>query len=208
MREPLRQRGHEVVTPELPLGDADLTWVQRAAGAAAAVRAAPAGVLVVGHSLATAYAPLAAAARPGTGVVHLCPAPVGLLARRLAVKPYRHGFLFPAEDADGVSRWEPAAAAAALYPRLPPATAAVFAARLRPDTRPPDPYPLTAHPPGPRALVHASDDELFDPAWERAAAREVLGVEPVALSGGHFPMLERPEELAALLDRLARTAAA
>ena len=35
-------------------------------------------------------------------------------------------------------------------------------------------------------------------------ARELLGVEPIEIPGGHFPMLEDPEALAELLDRLAR----
>ena len=33
-------------------------------------------------------------------------------------------------------------------------------------------------------------------------ARELLGVEPIEIPGGHFPMLEDPERLAELLDRL------
>jgi hypothetical protein len=35
-------------------------------------------------------------------------------------------------------------------------------------------------------------------------ARELLGVEPIEIPGGHFPMVEDPERLADLLDRLAR----
>jgi hypothetical protein len=40
------------------------------------------------------------------------------------------------------------------------------------------------------------------PEWERFVAREVLGVEPVEIPGGHFPMVEDPAALAAV-DRLA-----
>jgi pimeloyl-ACP methyl ester carboxylesterase len=53
-------------------------------------------------------------------------------------------------------------------------------------------------------LIYATDDEFFEPVWERFAAREVLGVEPIEIPGGHFPMLEDPDSLAELLDRLAR----
>jgi pimeloyl-ACP methyl ester carboxylesterase len=35
-------------------------------------------------------------------------------------------------------------------------------------------------------------------------AREQLRVEPIELPGGHFPMVEDPERLAEVLDRLAR----
>jgi pimeloyl-ACP methyl ester carboxylesterase len=53
-------------------------------------------------------------------------------------------------------------------------------------------------------VIIAADDELFDPASERAAARERLGLEPIEIPGGHFPMAEDPAALAAMLDRLAR----
>ena len=49
-----------------------------------------------------------------------------------------------------------------------------------------------------------SDDEFFEPDWERLMAREVLGVEPIEIPGGHFPMVENPDCLASVLDRLAR----
>jgi pimeloyl-ACP methyl ester carboxylesterase len=53
-------------------------------------------------------------------------------------------------------------------------------------------------------LVYAAEDEFFEPAWERFMARELLGIEPIEIPGGHFPMVEDPDALAGLLDRLAR----
>jgi pimeloyl-ACP methyl ester carboxylesterase len=53
-------------------------------------------------------------------------------------------------------------------------------------------------------LIYATDDEIFEPAWERFMAREVLDVESIEIAGGHFPMIENPEALADLLDRLVR----
>ena len=50
------------------------------------------------------------------------------------------------------------------------------------------------------ALVYASDDEFFEPEWERFMARELLGIEPIEIPGGHFPMAEDPEGLADLLE--------
>ena len=52
--------------------------------------------------------------------------------------------------------------------------------------------------------IAAVDDEFFEPEWERFVAREMLGVEPIEIPGGHFPMAEDPEALAEVLDRLAR----
>jgi len=57
-----------------------------------------------------------------------------------------------------------------MYPRLPPETAR----RL-------------AH--GPRPMAMPPDDFM---------APELLGVEPIELPGGHFPMVEDPDGLAAL----------
>ena len=90
-----------------------------------------------------------------------------------------------------------------MYPRLPPETARTLAERLRPGAAPAE-YPLPGHPDASTALIYATDDEFFEPAWERFMARELLGVEPIEIPGGHFPMVEDPEALADLLDRLAR----
>ena len=46
------------------------------------------------------------------------------------------------------------------------------------------------------------EDEFFTPEWERFVAREMLGVEPIEIPGGHFPMAEDPDRLAGVLDRL------
>ena len=69
--------------------------------------------------------------------------------------------------------------------------------------QPPGEFPLSGHPDIPTVLMYAADDEIFEPAWERFMARELLGVEPIEIPGGHFPMAEDPEALAALLDRVA-----
>jgi pimeloyl-ACP methyl ester carboxylesterase len=90
-----------------------------------------------------------------------------------------------------------------LYRRLPAATARALAARLRPLAPVAGEYPLAGHPDIPTALVYAADDEIFEPAWERFMATELLGIEAVRIPGGHFPMLEDPEALAELLERLA-----
>ncbi len=99
--------------------------------------------------------------------------------------------------------WDTNAAIDAMYARLPPETARVLAERLRPGA-PAAEYPLPGHPNVPTVLVYATDDELFEPAWERFMARELLGIEQIGMAGGHFPMVEDPEALAELLDRLAR----
>jgi hypothetical protein len=55
------------------------------------------------------------------------------------------------------------------------------------------------------ADVLCRDDHATNPAWQRTAATERLGVDPVELDGGHSPMLSRPAELSDVLDGLARS---
>jgi pimeloyl-ACP methyl ester carboxylesterase len=82
-------------------------------------------------------------------------------------------------------------------------TLGALARRLRPAVSPADEYPLAGHPDVPTVLVYAAEDEIFEPDWERFMARELLGIEPIEIPGGHFPMVENPAALAELLDRLA-----
>jgi len=200
----LQARGHDVVAPDLPLHDPNTGFAERAHPALGALDGAADPLVVVGHSMGSAYATLVAAARPGSLLVHLCPRLGGLPPPPGPPRPFRAGFPFPANRPDGTSVWDPEAAIGAMYRRLAPDRARDLVAHLRPMAQPAGEYPLSSHPVTPTALVYAADDEIFDPAWERFMARELLGIEPIEISGGHFPMAEDPEALADLLDRLAR----
>jgi pimeloyl-ACP methyl ester carboxylesterase len=90
-----------------------------------------------------------------------------------------------------------------MYPRLAPATARALTRRLRPMAAPADGSPVGDHPDVPTAFVYATDDEFFAPASQRSIARGTLGIEPIEIPGGHFPMVEDSDALAHLLDRLA-----
>ena len=46
-----------------------------------------------------------------------------------------------------------------------------------------------------------TDDGTITPAWQRKADRELPGVEPIELPGGHCPHVSRPEVLADALVR-------
>ena len=120
-----------------------------------------------------------------------------------APRTFREGFPFPPRNDDGAMVWDTESAVDAMYSRLPPETARALAGRLRPSLPPAGSFPLPGHPGVPTVLVYATDDEFFEPEWERFMARELLGIEPIEIPGGHFPMVEDPESLANLLDRLA-----
>jgi pimeloyl-ACP methyl ester carboxylesterase len=65
-----------------------------------------------------------------------------------------------------------------------------------------EPCPLTSWPDVPAAYIVCADDRTLTPAWQRKTARELLGVEPFELPGGHCPNVSRPEALADVLERL------
>jgi pimeloyl-ACP methyl ester carboxylesterase len=200
----LEEHGHEAVAPELPLHDPAAGYEDRIQPALKALDGMRGQIVVVGHSQGTAYSTLVASAGPPALLVHLCPRLGGFDEPAGAPARFREGVPFPADGPDGTSTWEPEAAIEAMYPRLPREAARALAERLRPMAPPPDEYPLAEHPQVPTALIYAAEDELFEPAWERFMARELLGVEPIELPTGHFPMVEDPDALGDLLSRLAR----
>jgi pimeloyl-ACP methyl ester carboxylesterase len=193
-----------VIAPDLPFEDPELGYEARARPAVEALTGAG-DVVLVAHSLGAAYAPLVARERPVSSLVYLCPAPVGPLAGTEATTPpIRPGFPFPEDDVRGVSIWDPDAAIAAMYPRLPEPAARELAHQLRPGSSPAEPYRSGSLLDVRVELVLSTQDEFFSPEWAREVAHLVFGVRPVELEAGHFPMVEMPERLAEVLDRLSR----
>jgi pimeloyl-ACP methyl ester carboxylesterase len=201
--ERLRAAGHEAVAPDLPYDDPAAGFEERVRPALQALDDLSGALVVVGHSMGSAYAALVATQRPGSLLVHLCPRLGPFPAPPGAPTTFREGFPFPPMNPGGATVWDPQAAIDAMYHRLPQATASTLAHGLRPMAAPTGEYPLSGHPDVPTVLVYATDDEIFEPAWERFMARELLGIEPIQIPGGHFPMVEDPAALADLLDRLA-----
>ncbi len=202
----LRAHGHDAVAPDMPFDDPHADYEERARPAFQALDGVDDPVVVVGHSIGSAEAALVAAWRHPALLVYVCPRFGSFATPPDAPDVFRKGFPFPPKDADGRSVWAPEAAIEAMYPRLPRKTGRELAERLRPGASAVGDYPLGQHPNLPTALIYATDDEFFTPEWERFLARELLGVEPIEISGGHFPMVEDPDALADLLDRLASNA--
>ena len=199
----LRQRDHEAIAPELPLDDPAATFEDRAHPAVKALAGAADPVVVVGHSMSSAYAPLVAIAREGAVLVHLCPSLSPFPPPPGAPDRFRPELPFPTARPDGITVWDPDVALEAIYGRLPEPLARELAGRLRPMAPPPDEFPLSGPPDVPTVLIYAADDEFFEPEWERLMAREVLHLDPIEIPGGHFPMVEDPAALAELLASLA-----
>jgi pimeloyl-ACP methyl ester carboxylesterase len=192
-----------VVAPDLPFNDPASGYEQRIRPALDGVGAVDGSLVVVGHSMASGIAPLIAAARPVSLLVLLCPGPLPTLPG--GPSALREGFPFPATRADGTNAWDRDEAIDVMYRRLPRDTARALAERLQPMAPAPDEYPLLAHPDVPTVVVYATDDELFEPAVQRERGQALPGEEPIEIPGGHFPMVEDPDALVALLDEVART---
>ena len=205
--EPVAERlealGHRTTAPDLPLHDPDAGYERRVKPALDALEDVEGAVVVVAHSQSSAFGALVAAARPVSLLVYVCPRMGTFELPPGAPTPFREGIPFPPARADGTTMWDPEAAIDVMYSRLAPETARMLAEELRPMAMPADDFPLTEHPDVPTVLIYASQDELFEPDFERFVARELLGIEPVEIPSGHFPMAEDPGSLAELLDRLA-----
>ena len=205
--EPLAERleavGHSTLAPDLPLHEPAAGYEQRVHPAIVKLDDAEDPVIVVAHSQSSALGPLVAAARPISLLVYLCPRMGSIEPPLGAPDPFREGIPFPAARADGTTAWDPETAIAVMYPRLSPENAQALAMRLRPMAMPADEYPLQEHPEIPTALIYATEDELFEPDFERFMARELLGIDPIEFHSGHFPMVEDPKTLSGLLDQSA-----
>jgi pimeloyl-ACP methyl ester carboxylesterase len=205
LRPELKRRGHAVGAPSLPVQDRSATYDDYLAAVLASLPDGESTTLV-GHSFGSETAALVAATRPVDLLVYLCPRVSGFHRPPGEPSAFRRLPAMPALDDGGRLAWDADVAQRTLYASLPPATAKEAAAALQPQATEvwQEPFPLKAPPAVPSAFVLATDDQVFNPAWSRWAAEHVIGLEPIELRGGHFPMLERPAELAALLSGLVR----
>jgi pimeloyl-ACP methyl ester carboxylesterase len=199
----LEARGHEAAT-------VDLTPEDQAAGATRCAElvlqgfAAIEELVLVGHSVAGLITPLVAAQRPLERLVFLhalLPRPGESVVDQLGVEPEMFN---PEMFAASAPFWEDEAVAMRfLLHDCPPEIARDAFRRLRPEpgVLGKEASPLRAWPEVPSAYVVCADDRTATPAWARRAARERLGVEPIAIPGGHCPFLSRPGHLAEALER-------
>ena len=185
VRAELEARGHVVHTPDLPCEDLD-------AGVAEYAAAVPACDVVVGHSLGGMTIPYVASRTH----VFLCALVPGAFTSwaDVFVPGFGAGRL---RDEHGRSYYpDPAVAAAEMQY---PAELAHLAAHLRRQA----PHETNPRPVEQPVYIVCSDDAVIRPDWQRHAAVDVLGVEPIELAAGHMPMLECPLELATILDAIA-----
>jgi alpha-beta hydrolase superfamily lysophospholipase len=212
--------GHHGVAMDLPSEDPAAGLAAYVEVAVAAVHADPQvtpdePTIVLGHSLTGIVAPLVAARLGAARVVYLCAFvptakssfddQVVAESGRMFAPRWRELSSRQETDSTGGSWWQPADAIEAMYHDCPDDVATDAAARLRPQHWElcHEPNPTSGPTARPGTFVLTTDDRVFDASWARAVARERLGSEAIELPGGHSPMLSRPADLAAVLDRLA-----
>jgi pimeloyl-ACP methyl ester carboxylesterase len=183
LRAELEGRGHVVHAPDLPCDDV-------AAGAEEYAAAVPAADLVVGYSL-------------GGLTIPYVEADTHVFLTALVAGTGWEGVFVPgfgearAHDELGRSFY-PESADAARELQIPPELAHLTSKLRRQAPFEADPAAIERP-----VYVVCTRDAVIRPDWQRHLARDILGVEPLELDAGHSPMLERPRELAALLDALA-----
>jgi pimeloyl-ACP methyl ester carboxylesterase len=194
--------------------------VAEVVAAARELGAAPeAPVVLVAHSLGGLVVPVAAQELGPDRVAAivlvgaLVPLPGRSWRERVRAEP---GAMVPGfdagqrRDADGTTSLEPAAAAEGLYAGVAeessPEVVERALARLRPQdwTAVREACPLAGWPAVRTVTVVCAADRVVDPRWSRGPGA-VAGAEVVELPGGHFPMLCRPRELAAVIAAAARS---
>jgi len=190
----LRERGHDVVAPDLPCEDQSAGWSEYADTVVEAIGDRE-GVVVVAQSLGGFTAPIVAERRP-----------VDLLVLVAAMVP------LPGETFNGWARaeWgetvteEPdwADEIGTFYQDVPPELAAEAVRHGRPEVSKVmgEPWPLTAWPDVPTRYLLCRDDRAFPADFIRLIVERRLGITPDEIDGGHTPALSRPEELTARLE--------
>ncbi len=203
LRTELQGRGHDCVTPVLPLEDPEATFSDYARVVAHSLKGREPAV-AVGHSMSSSVIALLPAITQTRMLVYLCPLMFGFQPPRGGPRRWRPTYEPPPDDAAGRSWWPRDRAMRELYGRLDREAAGELADHLRPQPGKvfAEPYPLSRPPAVPSAFAYAREDELFDPGWSAWICGELLECEPMALPGGHFTMVEHPVHLADLLEQL------
>lgn len=202
LAEVLRERGHEVIAPDLPGDDESLALVDYADAVVDAAGERRGGI-VVGHSFGGFTAPIVAEKLAADVLVMLAamiPTPgespgewwsnTGFAAA-VDAQAARDGGLTGNDDPFvGFYHDVPRALAeeAMGRERAHPSEASMAA-----------PWPLAAWPSVPTKFIVCTEDRFFPPAFLREVAHQRLGVVADEIRAGHCVALSRPDELASML---------
>ncbi len=203
----LRERGHEVVSPDLPAADDDAGLGEYADAVADAVGDRDA-LIVVAQSMGAFVAPLLCDRVDVRMLILVAPmipapgeSPGGWWQGSGQLPAQREQDAREGRDPDAPFDWR-----SAFMHDVPDEIVAEVAARGEPrqaDKPFEQPWPLDAWPDVPTKVIACRNDRLFPLEFMKRLAAERLGVEPDVIDTGHLPALARPGELADRLEAYA-----
>jgi pimeloyl-ACP methyl ester carboxylesterase len=205
----LRQRGHDVVAPDLPCDDDTATLLDYADTVVEAI-GEKRHLVVVGQSYGGFTAALVADRLPVDVLVFVAamvPAPGEKPADWWENTGYRQAVEEQARRDGGLTGSEDPFVA--FYHDVPRALAeeAVSKERSESDVAYNSPWPLDFLPAVPTRFVVGTEDRFFPAPFMRRMAAERLGIVPDEIEAGHCIALSRPHDLGILLDGYARRVA-
>ena len=200
----LRDRGHQVVAPDLPCDDESAGLAQYTDTVVAAIGGRT-DLVVVAHSFGGFTAPLVCDRVPVKLLV-LVQAQIPAPGESPGAWWANTGYVAARQEADrsrGIADGTEEDVLSLVLHDTPPELAAEFVAehqRNQAGTPFGEPWPLEAWPEVPTRFLVAADDRFFPPEFVRGTVIDRLGFEPDELPGDHCPMLGHPKELAELLE--------
>jgi pimeloyl-ACP methyl ester carboxylesterase len=197
----LRQRGHDVVAPDLPCDDDSAGLADYAASVVDAIGELG-DLVVVGQSYGAFTAPLVAdrvAVDVLVLVAGMIPAPGETPADWWSSTGYGQAAEEQARRDGGLTGSDDPFVA--FYHDVPRALAqeALSKERSESDTAYRSPWPLDAWPAVPTRFVLCSEDRVFPAEFMRRMVAERLAIAPDEIAAGHCVALSRPKELADML---------
>jgi len=198
----LRERGHDVVTMDLPCDDDSAGLAEYADTAVDAIGDRK-DLVLVAQSFGGFTAPLVCERVPVDLMVlvaAMIPSPGEAPGDYWTNTGWRPAKLEHVEQPEGTSR-EDAETIATFMHDVPPDLAAEALKRVRDQSETPatKQWPLKAWPDVATRFLLCRDDRFFSADWMRRVVKERLGITPDEIDGSHCIALSRPKELA---DRL------
>jgi pimeloyl-ACP methyl ester carboxylesterase len=192
----LRERGHDVVAPDLPCDDDSAGLSEYAETVLDAINSRS-DLVVVAQSLGGFTAPLVCdrvAVNLLVLVAPMIPLPGEAPADYWTNTRYEEEVRQRYDDE-----------IALFYQDVPPqlASEALERGREQSEVRMHEPLPLEVWPDVPTRVLLCRDDRLFPASFLRRVAQERLGITPDEIDGGHTPALSRPKELTDRLEAFA-----